>query len=100
MAENKVSIEDVKKIAQLSNLNLTDQEFEMFAQLFTDTLKYMNELEELDTSMVQETFQVTGLVNVFQGVEDPAQTLETSEALKNAKDHTEELFVTKGVFDR
>jgi len=56
-------------------------------------------LDELDTSKVNETFQVTGLTNVYQ---DGSQkvTLSREDALKNVKEIIRNLVVTKGVFDR
>lgn len=100
MADNKVTKEDVKKIAELSNLELSDAEIEKFADLYTDTLDYMDELNELDTSETAETYHVTGLTNVFQKENETPATLSQAEALRNADEVKDNLFTTKGVFDR
>ena len=98
MDSRKITIEEVKKIAQMSKLNIEGDE-ENFSQLLTQTLDYIKILEQLDTSKVSETFQVTGLTNVYQ---DGSQevTLSREDALKNVKETTRNLVVTKGVFDR
>lgn len=93
-----ISKDDVRKIAELSNLNLTEEEVDKFSRLFTDTLKYMDKLNELDTSEVKETYQVTGLVNVYQ--EDGVKTLSQSDALSNAKEEIDGHFATEAVFER
>jgi len=99
MSDHKITKEDVKKIAELSALELTDKEVEEFSKLLTDTLSYMDVIEELDTSGVSETYQVTGLTNVFQeGGIEPSLPIE--EVLKNANDDIEDHFGTEAVFDR
>ena len=65
MDSRKITIEEVKKIAQMSKLNIEGDE-EKFSQLLSQTLDYIKILDELDTSEVSETFQVTGLTNVYQ----------------------------------
>jgi len=97
MSSQQITKEQVKKIAQLAKLDVTGQE-EKFADLFTDTLKKIDVLRELDTSNVKETFQVTGLSNVFQGEESIRATLSKKEALSNAKEKVDGLFATEPVF--
>ncbi|HBY10117.1 hypothetical protein A2473_02065 [candidate division WWE3 bacterium RIFOXYC2_FULL_42_13] len=98
MDGRKITIEEVKKIAQMSKLNIEGDE-EKFSQLLSQTLDYIKILDELDTSKVNETFQVTGLTNVYQ---DGSQkvTLSREDALKNVKEVIRNLVATKGVFDR
>ncbi len=94
-----ISKEDVVKIATLAKLDISGQE-ELFASLFSQTIDYIKILEELDTKDVAETYQVTGLVNVFQqGLENRA-TLTKEEVLQNAHETANGLISTKGVFDR
>ncbi len=95
----KISQEDVKKIAKLVKLDVTGQE-ENLAQMFSATLEYIDILNELDTSKVSETYQVTGLNNVYQNTDAKSKTLTQEESLKNAKLNNKGLFETKGVFDR
>jgi len=98
MSDKRISEEDVKRMAALSNLDVSGQE-KKFVVLFSDTLKYLGVLDELDTSKVAETNQVTGLTNVFQD-ERNSKTLTSKEALSNAKERSNGLFATKAVFDR
>lgn len=57
---------DVKKVALLANLPLTPQEEQKFAEQFVDTLKVIDQINELDTAGIDPTSQVTGLVNVMR----------------------------------
>jgi len=95
-----ITKEDLNHIAKLSNLPLRDGEDEVFSQLLSDTISYVKVLEELDTSNVNETYQVTGLVNVYQKEDENVATLSQEDALKNANSVEKGLMVTKGVFDR
>jgi aspartyl/glutamyl-tRNA(Asn/Gln) amidotransferase C subunit len=95
----KLTENDVKKIAKLVKLDVTGQE-QQFAQMFTATLDYIKVLDELDTTNVSETYQVTGLTNVYQKKEIPSKTLTQEDSLKNASAKHNGAFETKGVFDR
>ena len=52
---SRVTKEDVKRIALLCRLKVTEEEISLFSKLFTETLKYMDMLNELDTTGVAET---------------------------------------------
>ncbi len=98
MPNNQISEEDIKKFAELSDLDVSGQESKL-AELLSSTIDYVKTLEELDTSNVEETFQVTGLTNVFRdgGSED---SLTKEHALSNAGEQVSGLFSTKAVFHR
>ncbi len=68
--------------------------------MLTDTLDYIDILEELDTKTTPETYQVTGLTNVFQKEEEKPTTLAKEKALANAKEVIRSMFATEAVFDR
>lgn len=61
-----LSKDDVKHIAKLARLKLSDDEIGKFSGQLSDILKYVEQLEEVDTDGVEETSQVTGLQNVTQ----------------------------------
>ncbi len=68
--------DQVRHIAKLARLTLTEAEVEKFAKEMTSILQYVDMLTEVDTKNVQPTAQVTGQTNVFR--EDairPAGTL-------------------------
>lgn len=98
MSDKYISKEEVKKIADLANLDVSG-EADKLASLLSDTISYIQTLKELDTANVEETFQVTGLTSVFQDDSEP-DSLTKEEALSNAKDAYKGLFSTKPVFKK
>ena len=100
MSHKTITPEDVKYVAELSNLPLSESELGAFAKMFSETLEYIDVLDELDTTHVDRTYQVTGQENVFMPDDVDSTTLSAKEALQNAITQQENLFVTKGVFER
>lgn len=89
---------DVKHIAKLANLPLTPDEEKIFAQQLAAILEYIKKLQEVDTSSVEPTSQVTGLENVFR--EDKATpSLSQEEVLSNTKSKHNGLFQVKGILN-
>ena len=59
-----LSTDQVRHVAQLARLSLTEEEVVLYANQLSRILEYMTVLNELDTSDVEATAQVTGLQNV------------------------------------
>jgi aspartyl-tRNA(Asn)/glutamyl-tRNA(Gln) amidotransferase subunit C len=53
-----LSIEEVERIAALANLELTDDEKQLFARQLADILSYAQQIQQLDTSGVPATAHV------------------------------------------
>lgn len=62
----QISRDDVQHLAQLSSLQLTDDETTKLTVDIENILKYIEQLSELDTEGVEPTYQVTGLSNVWR----------------------------------
>jgi aspartyl-tRNA(Asn)/glutamyl-tRNA(Gln) amidotransferase subunit C len=62
----QISSDDVQYLAQLSNLQLPDQEVESLRADLDAIIGYIHQLSELDTEGVEPTYQVTGLENVWR----------------------------------
>jgi len=56
----------VKHIAKLARLELTEEEVKKFSVQINDILQYTELLNNVDTDGIEETSQVTGLKNVSQ----------------------------------
>ncbi len=61
-----ISINDVHHLAQLSSLQLDDNEAESLRSDLEGILGYIEQLSELDTTGVEPTYQVTDLQNVWR----------------------------------
>lgn len=84
----KLTKDQVKHVAKLANLPLTSEEEGKYAEQLSKILEYIEQLNKVDTSNIEPTFNVSGQENIM--AEDKA-----GECL-----HWKEgLFVTKGVFN-
>jgi len=62
----QITREDVLHLAQLSSLKLDDSEIDGLQANISDILGYVENLNKLDTTGVEPTYQVTGLSNVWR----------------------------------
>jgi len=80
-----VSLEDVRHLAELSQIRLNRTELTSLASDIDRIVGYIDQLDELDTAGVEPTFQLTGLENVWRTDEIKPQ-LERRELLRLAPD--------------
>lgn len=62
----QISHNDVQHLAQLSSLQLTDDEVSALSIDLQNIVGYIQQLGELDTTGVEPTYQVTDLQNVWR----------------------------------
>jgi aspartyl-tRNA(Asn)/glutamyl-tRNA(Gln) amidotransferase subunit C len=62
----KLDKKQIKHIANLSKLKLSDKELEKYGSQLSDVLGYIDQLKEVDVSDTVPTAQVTGLKNVLE----------------------------------
>ena len=61
--------DDVKHVAKLARLTLTDSEVEKFTTQLESVFQHLDKLSEVDTEGVEETAQVNGLQNAMRSDE-------------------------------
>ena len=61
-----ISTDDVQHLAQLSSLQLSDDETTSLQSDLEAIIGYIQQLSDLDTTGVQPTYQVTDLQNVWR----------------------------------
>lgn len=89
--------DQVKHVAKLANLPLTEEEEEHYTGQLSQILDYVDQLEKAETENIEPTFNVIPHFNVFH--EDEAiPSLSQEEALANASSKKDGFFVTKGIF--
>jgi aspartyl-tRNA(Asn)/glutamyl-tRNA(Gln) amidotransferase subunit C len=75
---------NVSRVARLANLPLSSPEKNSLNKQLEETLEYVNRLNVIDTSKVEETNEVNNLVNIWR--EDEVKpSLSQKEALMNAR---------------
>ena len=86
-----ISEEQVRHVARLSRLALTDEEVERFRAQLSDILEAVGKVGELDLEGVEPTSHPLDIVNVL--AEDlTAPSLPREEALRNAPDPEDGFF--------
>lgn len=82
----KLDTDEVKHVANLANLHLTQGEVTKFQEQLSYVLGYFKILNRLDTTNnIKPTFQATALENIFRGDEIGKEGLSQKEALSNTK---------------
>ncbi len=82
----QISRDDVLHLAQLSSLQLSDDETDNLQEDLANILTYIEQLKEIDTSNVEPTYQVTGLENIERDDEIIDYGLSRNDLLANAPD--------------
>ncbi len=85
-----ISRDDILKLAQLSNLLLSEDEVSSLQNDITNILSYVEQLDELETTHVVPAYQVTGLQNVLRSDEVKASEVTRDDLLAlttDSKDH-------------
>ena len=92
-SKTKITKKQVKHIAHLARIKLTDKEIKKFQKQLGDIITYFDMLNEVDTEDVESTSQVTGLVNRIRK-DEPRDFLTQKHALQNAPDKKDGYFKT------
>jgi aspartyl-tRNA(Asn)/glutamyl-tRNA(Gln) amidotransferase subunit C len=93
-----ITNDDVRDIAELAKLELTDEEVTTFAGQLTAILQYFEHLQSADTSHVTAIASVLPLSNVLRP-DDAQEPLATDEAIANAPDAQSNQFRVRAVLD-
>lgn len=90
--------DDVRHVAELAKLHLTEAEITQYAQQLSAILDYADMLSQVDTSHIPPTPYVLPLANVMAD-DEPAPSLSNVEALANAPDVQAGFFRVRAVFE-
>lgn len=94
MKTPQLSKDDVKHLADLSALELSDAELETFRKQFDSTLEYVENMSELDTKNVEASKHLSGQNNVFfEDGTECTRKLTEEEAVQNSKKHADGYFI-------
>ena len=82
----RITIDEVKHVANLARLAITEEEAEKFATQLDAIITFAEQLNGLDTDHVEPTSHVLDIKNVFR--EDVAgEGLPVEDVVRNAPDH-------------
>ena len=98
MPQTMLNADDVRAIADLARLELSDDEVALYQRQLSEILVYFQKLQELDTSHIDPTSSVLPLTNVMRA--DEAKTaLPVADVVANAPDSDGEQFRVPAVLD-
>lgn len=94
MKKLDLSKDEILHLAKLANLSLDDKEIDQYRVQLVETLGYVENLDELDTSKVSPTSSTANLSNIYFEDGTPSdRTLSADEAVSNAKAKKDSLFL-------
>jgi len=96
--QQKLTREEVRAIAELARLDLTDEEVSLYSEQLSEILAYFELLQQVDTSAIDSTESVLPLRSIMRDDTD-VEALETDLALKNAPRAEANQFKVSAVLD-
>lgn len=93
-----LTTEEVRHVAELAKLSLTDEEVAQYTEQLSAILDYADLLRDVDTSGVPPTPYVLPLQNIMRA-DEAAPSLTNEEALANAPDSEDGFFRVRAVFE-
>ena len=98
MAQKKIDIEQVRQVAKLSRLDLSEAEITQFTGQLGAILEYVEKLNQLDTSKVEPLAHCLPISNCLR--EDKIkESLGTEKTLANAPDKDEQFFIVPKILE-
>ena len=93
-----LTLDEVRHVARLARLRLTDAELVEMQQQLSSILEHVDALQEVDVTGVPPTAQVTDVVNVVRP-DEVRPSLPVEEALAGAPHREGDFFKVKPVFE-
>ncbi|WP_085993294.1 Asp-tRNA(Asn)/Glu-tRNA(Gln) amidotransferase subunit GatC [Oceanobacillus senegalensis] len=93
-----ISKDQVKHVAHLARLAVTDEEVEQLTEDLGAIIRYAEQLNELDTDNVKPTTHVLDIKNVMRK-DEPKEWITQEEALKNAPDEKDGQFRVPSILE-
>lgn len=93
----RLSPDQVKKVAKLADLPLSEAQIDKYSDQLTSVLDYIDQLKKVDTEKILPTYDVSSKKTVLRP-DQILPSLSQEEALQNASQKERGFFKTKGVF--
>jgi aspartyl-tRNA(Asn)/glutamyl-tRNA(Gln) amidotransferase subunit C len=94
----RIDEKQVREVAMLGRLDLSDEEVSMFSDQLSEILNYVEKLGELDTDNIEPLAHSLPVQNVFRD-DEPHKCLSREKALDNAPHCDEEFFLVPRILD-
>lgn len=98
MNQKKIDIEQVRQVAKLSRLDLSEDEIKQFSSQLSAILEYIEKLNQLDTSKVEPLAHCLAINNCLRDdVIKPS--LGTEKTIANAPDKDGQFFIVPKILE-
>lgn len=92
--------QEVKHIAKLAKLDISDKEVGMFKEQLSGVIEYVSELNKVDTKNTEPTSQTTGLLDVKrEDIIDQKNSLTVDETLSGTEKTHNGYFKVTAIFE-
>lgn len=85
----KLTDDDIRHLAGLANIKVSDDEVATFRAQLGDILDYVAQLDSVDTAGLEPTSQVTGLTNVSRADGATSDTMDRGRLLAQTPDQAD-----------
>jgi len=100
MKKKSLTKEEILHLAKLAGLSLNNKEIEKYRGQLTETISYIENLNELPTDDISPTSHTTALSNVFfKDEEKNTRGLNLVEIFQNTKSKEKKYFKVKKILD-
>lgn len=87
----KISKEDVKHVAKLAELDISEDELAKFVNQLNIILKHAGKISMIDTTNVKATYHATHIINIFRD-DIVKKSIDKEDALSNSSKVIDDLF--------
>lgn len=94
----KIDENQVRKVAKLSRLALSEKEISEFTGQLSAIIAYVEKMNELDTQGVEPLAHCLDVSNCFRE-DSPKESLGTEKTLSNAPEHDGQFFMVPKILD-
>ena len=96
----KIQKEEIKHIAKLANIEISEKEIEKYSKQLSSVVDYVGQLDEVETKDVTPTSQTTGLTNVKREDKiDLNNSLTVEESLSGTDETLNNYFKVKAILE-
>lgn len=96
---HEIDADQVRHVAKLARLNLTEGEVHLFSSQLGEILNYFKQLDEVDTTGVEPMAHALPITNVLRE-DDPGPCFTPEQALANAPARQGDFFKVPAVLDQ
>ncbi len=98
MAQKKIDIKQVRQVAKLARLDLSEAEISQFTGQLSAILEYVEKLNQLDTANIEPLAHCLPINNCLRE-DNVKQSLGTEKTLENAPDKDEKFFLVPKILE-